>query len=468
MSSFNIFYIYKNFKILMKILKHKWFLISYAVILLCVIFTSNSWKMYKEYPYQFNYGNDVNQYYSYLPSAVIHNDLSMSYYNERGFWLVSDSNGVPLQKMTMGMSILYSPFFLVGHFVALNTSYKADGYSKPYSNALKVGTYIYVTIGLFLLYLALLYFFSPIISSLSILLIFLGTNLFYYTLGEGEMTHSYLFFLFSVIIINTIKWFESYKVKNIMFFAIAFGMSVLIRPTSALIFIFILFYALNKINLITLFRERYKLIIGAIFLFFIPLFFQMLYWKVYGGSWMRWSYGDESFYFLTPHIKEFLIGYRKGWFVYTPLMIFSVFGMVFLGKKIPAMKWSIPIIVVLAIYILSSWWCWWFGGSFGSRSMVEYYAFLIFPLAAFIDKIWNVKVINYSFIFIFLFTIFFNILGTHKKNWWEIHWDSMSKQSFWYTFSRISLNEEEKKELETLHIYPDYENAKKGLPERKE
>ena len=44
----------------------------------------------------------------------------------------------------------------------------------------------------------------------------------------------------------------------------------------------------------------------------------------------------------------------------------------------------------------------------------------------------------------------------------------MSKESFWYTFSKIGLNEEEKKLLEILHSSPDYENARKGLPERKE
>ena len=452
----------------MKILKHKWFLTSFAVIVLCVIFTSNSWKMFKEYPYQFNYGNDVNQYYSYLPSAVIHDDLSMSYYNERGYWLVADTNGVPLQKMTMGMSLLYSPFFMVGHTVALNSRYKADGYSKPYSTSLKIGTYLYVTIGLFLLYLCLLYFFSPVISALSILLIFLSTNLFYYTLCEGEMTHSYLFFLFSVIIFKTIKWFETYKTKNILFLGLAFGMSVLIRPTSALMFVFIVFYALSKTNITDLIKSQYKIILAAVILFFIPLFFQMLYWKIYGGNWMRWSYGEESFYFSSPHIMEFLVGYRKGWLVYTPVMIFAIIGMFLLKKKIPAMKWSIPIISFLAIYILSSWWCWWFGGSFGSRSMVEYYALLIFPLAAFIDKISTIKYLNYSFIFIFGFTIFYNILGTDKKIWSELHWDSMSKESFWYTFSKIGLNEEEKKLLEILHSSPDYENARKGLPERKE
>ncbi|MEN8927264.1 MAG: glycosyltransferase family 39 protein [Flavobacteriales bacterium] len=451
----------------MKTFKLTWFFIAYAVIVVFSFFTYNSWNSFRDYPYQFKYGHDINQYYSYLPSGVIDKDFSMQKSKERGYWLVADSNGIPLQKMTLGMSILYSPFFLLGHTVALNSDYKADGYSKPYSVSLKIGTYLYVSIGLYLLYLTLLYFFRPIISAVSIVLIFLSTNLFYYTLCEGEMSHSYLFLLFAVVILNTLKWFENYQTKNLLFLGLAFGMSVLIRPTSALLFVFILLYAINKVNLVTLIKEKFRVLSLAISLFFIPLFCQMVYWKIYGGTWMRWSYGDESFYFTSPHILEFVFGYRKGWLIYTPIMIFSILGMFLLKKKVPGMKWSIPIITVLAIYILSSWWCWWFGGGFGSRSMVEYYALLIFPLAAFIDKIAKIKYLNYSFILIFGFTIFYNVLATHKKNWWELHWDSMSKESFWYTFSRMGLDGAEKKMLESLHINPDYENARKGEAERK-
>lgn len=392
----------------------------------------------------------------------------MSSSGEREYWLVSDSNGIPLQKMTMGMSLLYSPFFLIGHSVALNSNYEADGYSKPYSFSLRVGTYVYVSIALYLIYLSLLYFFKPWISALSILLIFLSTNLFYYTLCEGEMTHSYLFFLFSVMILNTIKWFETFKVKNLFFLALAFGMAVLIRPTSVLMFVFILFYAMNKTNLLDLLKQHVKPIILAVILFCIPFFLQMIYWKIYGGTWMRWSYSDERFYFSSPHIIDFLFSYRKGWLLYTPIMVFSIIGLFFLKKKVPAMRFSIPIVLVLAIYILSSWWCWWFGGSFGSRSMVEYYALLIFPLAAFIDKVSTIKLLNYSFIVIFGFTTFYNLLGTDKKTWSELHWDSMSKESFWFTFSRINMNQKDKKTLETLYDYPNYEKARKGLSEREE
>ena len=452
----------------MKILKHKWFLATYLVIVVFIYLTSNSWKIHKEYPYQFTYGSDVNQYYSYLPALFIHGDLSMNYPNERGYWLVGDSNQPKLQKMTCGMAIMYSPFFLVGHSIAKLSDAKADGYTKPYSISLRIGTYIYVSIGLYLLYLSLLCFFKPWISTISILLIFISTNLFYYSFSEAEMSHSYLFFLFSVVIYYTLKWTRNHQKQFLYYVALALGMAVLIRPTSIVVVLFPLLYVWsNKESIKALFQNKLSLIISIV-LFFIPIFIQMLYWKVYGGTWMRWSYGDEHFYFSNPHVIDFLFSYRKGWFVYTPIMIFSIVGLLFLPKKIKGMKWSIPIILVLAIFILSSWWCWWFGGSYGSRSMVEFYALLIFPLAAFIEKISQIKYINYAFVLVFGFTTFYNVLGHHKKTWWQLHWDSMNKESFWYTFSRMDMTMEEKKEFESLLSAPDYENARKGMEEREE
>ena len=147
-------------------------------------------------------------------------------------------------------------------------------------------------------------------------------------------------------------------------------------------------------------------------------------------------------------------------------MLFTLIGLIWLPKKIPAMKLSIALITGLAVYILSSWWCWWFGGSFGSRAMVEFYAFLIFPLAVFIEKIAKIRYINYAFILVFIFTTFYNILGTHKKTWWQLHWDSMTKEAFWITFSEIDLSWENKQKFDKSFRTPDDENAKKGLPER--
>lgn len=40
------------------------------------------------------------------------------------------------------------------------------------------------------------------------------------------------------------------------------------------------------------------------------------------------------------------------------------------------------VILAIATYLFASWWAWWFGGAFGHRSYVEYYALLALPFAS--------------------------------------------------------------------------------------
>lgn len=450
----------------MRIFRHKWFLLAFSAIILLVGFTSKSWKIHQEYPYQFTYRNDVNQYYCYLPALFIYKDLSFKFKNDRLYWLTEDENWVALPKMTMGMSLLYSPFFIVGHAVAKVSSFPADGYSLPYSYSIRIGTYIYVSIALYLLYLSLLRFFKPWVSAASIFLIFASTNLFYYSVGEAEMSHSYLFFLYSVIIYNTLKWNEQKKNKNLILLSLSMGMCVLIRPTS------ILFSSLPLIYLFwTKDNRRWVLnhvivLLFSLIIFLFPIFLQMLFWKVYGSGWIRWSYRNEGFFFDNPHVLEFIFGYRNGWLLYTPLMAFALISIFVLPQKLKRMKYAVLFILPCAIYILSSWWCWWFGGSYGSRAMIEFYALLVFPLAAGIQFISKYNYSKYLFFILFVGTSFYNVWGMHKKTNHELHWDSMSKEAFWYTFSRLKLEGEERDELESLYKQPDYENARKGLVER--
>lgn len=451
----------------MRIFHHNWFLVAFLAITLLVGFTSRSWKIHQEYPYQFTYRNDVNQYYCYLPALFVYKDLSFKFKNDRLYWLTEDENWIALPKMTMGMSLMYSPFFLIGHGVAMISDYPPDGYSLPYSISIRIGTYIYVSIGLFLLYLSLLRFFKPWVSSLSVFLIFASTNLFYYTMGEGEMSHSYLFFLYSVVIYSTLQWNELKNNYSIILIGLAMGLSVLIRPTSIL-FAFLplvhFFYSKENRNWI---KKNRGILLFSLISFFAPIFLQMLFWKIHGSGWIRWSYRNEGFFFDNPHFLEFLFGYRNGWLLYTPIMVLALLAVFILPKKMKPMKWAIFFIVPSAVYILSSWWCWWFGGSYGSRPMIEFYALLIFPLAAGIQFFSSKKMIKVLMVFLFFSTCFYNILGMHKKTNHELHWDSMSKESFWYTFSKMKLTGEERQHLEKLYKQPDYDNARKGLIERK-
>ena len=63
---------------------------------------------------------DVTSYYSYLPAAFIHHDVTLeftrrgtdkNYEENHQFWYQTAPNGSRVIKTTMGMAILYSPFF---------------------------------------------------------------------------------------------------------------------------------------------------------------------------------------------------------------------------------------------------------------------------------------------------------------------------------------------------------------------
>jgi len=63
-----------------------------------------------------------------------------------------------------------------------------------------------------------------------------------------------------------------------------------------------------------------------------------------------------------------------------------------IGYGLKQKKFQSPamlLIFIVITYVFASWWAWWFGGAFGHRSYVEYYALLAIPLAGLIQKIFS-------------------------------------------------------------------------------
>jgi hypothetical protein len=89
----------------------------------------------------------------------------------------------------------------------------ADGYSTPYQIALFLSAFIFTIIGIFLFRKILLHFFDDKITAITILLIGLGTNYFFQTGLDGTMPHNFLFTLNCIIVLLTIKWHQSQKIK---------------------------------------------------------------------------------------------------------------------------------------------------------------------------------------------------------------------------------------------------------------
>jgi hypothetical protein len=141
-------------------------------------------------------------------------------------------------------------------------------------------------------------------------------------------------------------------------------------------------------------------------------------------------------------------------------MALALVGVVLLFKKQKQFSWAILVFTIVNMYVIFSWWCWWYGGSYGMRPMIDSYGMLAIPMGLFFSEIYNYRKYLYKIaVVISMFLIIQNLFFMRKYRRGSIHWDSMTKEAFWYSYSRISPLSDYWEYLEQ----PDYEKAKQGI-----
>ncbi|PLX18985.1 MAG: hypothetical protein C0599_11420 [Salinivirgaceae bacterium] len=414
---------------------------------------------------------DIKSYYAYLPATIIHGDVHLDFLKEYDahyndyFWPSKLENGNKLIITSMGLSMLYAPFFMTAHIFASISSYDANGYSYPYAYALIYSILFYVMLGFIMLRKILLRYFDDFTTTLTLIVVYFGTNLFYYSLYI-PMTHAYNFALYAAFILYTIKWHKNSKLKSSIILGVLYGLLSLVRPTNALIVFLFILYDIKSFKdladkvLFFLRKWKYVLIIAAMtFVIWIP---QMLYWKEITGHYIYYSYGIKkaSFFWDNPQLFNALFSFRKGWLVYTPVMVFALAGIWFLIKKPKEFLVPILIIVPLYIYVQSSWWSWWFGGGYGNRAFVDFYGLLAIPLAAFIQNTKNKNHFwRYSIIGIMSFVILLNSWNIVRYNHVSIHYYWNSSASYLENIFHVKPSGRYWRTIP----YPDYDKARKGV-----
>jgi hypothetical protein len=413
---------------------------------------------------------DIISYYAYLPATFIYEDVTLQFTNNYSgphkyvFWPSEAPNGGKVIKTSMGLSFLYAPFFLIGHIAAFLSGADTGGFSAPYKFFLMMGTVFYLMLGLFFLRKLLKRYFNEWITATTLIATVIATNLYYYASIESLMPHVYNFTLIILYLWCTIKWYSNPSIKYTILLGLLTGIISLIRPTNCMVALIFALYNLKnwgdvKQRAILLFSNYHKLLLMVVLCFIVWLP-QLLYWKKVTGTWWYYSYGDEHFFFTNPQIIKGLFGFRKGWFLYTPVMLFAIAGIPLLFIRLKEYAWLITIYLALSIYIVLSWWAWWYGGCFGARPFIDLYGLLAFPLALSLKWICEQqKVIKYGLIFIFAF---FSVKGVHhtvQYYYGSIHWDSMTSRAYFDSYFRIHPS----RRFESLLEHPDYKMAKKNI-----
>jgi hypothetical protein len=295
--------------------------------------------------------------------------------------------GYVIIQYTYGTALMELPFFLVAHAYEKVRGSEANGFSSSYRNLIKISTAFYAFLGLLLTYKTLRRYFIPIYSLLGVVLIFLGTNLFWFTLLQSGMSHIPLFFLYAVLVYFTIKVHDKPLLRYFLIIGFAAGIITITRPSDILCLLIPLLYNVYSRNtfkekLVFIKTNKLKILAAGI-AFIIPAIPQMIYWKALTGSFLYYSYADQTFNWTDPKIINGLFYFANGWLPYSPIMTFSILGM-FLYRSIKNWAWCIWILFPAYVYVIYSWFGYNYIGGLGSRPMIHLYPLLAIPFTAFI------------------------------------------------------------------------------------
>lgn len=413
---------------------------------------------------------DVSGYYMYLPALFIYKDLKKCGFRDSVLQKYAPtpdfqqaflhSGGNYIMKYSSGQALMLSPFFGAGHLVAKTSgSYEADGFSRPYQLAISIGMLLYCFLGLFVLRKVLLAFFPDHVVAITLAALVLGSNYFNYASIDSAMTHNTLFTVYALILFFVARFYKNPGITGAVMIGLLTGLATLTRPTEMISLLLPLLWNVGSINDLRtrlqffLRKFHYPLVMGLCFLLVCSI--QLFYWKWVSGQWLVYSYQNEGFDWLHPHIKNCLVSYRSGWLTYSPLMILSILGFIPLHKNLKSLFWPVAVFSLLFMYICFSWQTWWYGGSLGQRAMIQSYPVLSFPLAGMISfLIQKNRVVRLLTILFLSICICYTLWFTHQAHRGGLfRAGEMNRAYFWAIIGRSKVDEDVYTLLDNKDLY---------------
>jgi hypothetical protein len=381
--------------------------------------------------------SDSEGYYLYLPAVFVYGSFENLPIRTTYEYKPFPGTKKIATRFTYGVALMMLPFWAVAH--AFRTiilgKIAIEPYAIEYGIAILFGSCLYLTLGLFFLYKTLkLHFLNFRTVQYTLIIILLSTNLLYYAVHAPATSHIYSFFLVSMLLWLLPKFWRidsssktlAKDYSTTLGIGVVIGLLILIRPTHLIFLPFCLFFnvttftdLIERIRFVFKNYLKYLLITIICAILWLP---QLFYWRYLTGNFIYYSYGELGFpNWLNPRIVSVFLHICNGFLIYSPAMFFALVGL-FQTAWLNKLNGRIILIVFSAIaYICASWWCWWFGQSYGYRAFIDFYPLLALGLASYIDKqikstnTW-VRYANYCF---FILCIFVNLRLTTTPFQWH-------------------------------------------------
>lgn len=363
-------------------------------------------------------------------------------------------NGKIVNKYYAGTALLMMPFYGLASLVSKLANMPIDGYNIVFQYAAAFAATFYLALGLLLVNALLRSFaITKPIRVLTILSLMLGTNLFYYAFLHPAHSHVYSFAAIAGFAYAARLFMLYGRTKALYSMGLMLGIVALIRPTNLLLVLLIPFFAPDfqtvKQRFQGLFKKPLKTLVALLF-FLLFFSIQIIFNYLQTGEFILYTYKNEGFHFLQPATLSFLFSYRKGFFVYTPLMLLLFSGFIVLYRHSKFQAWWLSGFLLVVVYFLSSWWNWFFGDSFGMRAMIDYYPIFAVLLALGFSALSKIKAGKIFLALFLLMVVPLNLVQAYQYEVGILHSDSMNKEKYWYVF---------------LKTDPEYRNVLGSQPE---
>lgn len=408
---------------------------------------------------------DTFGYYLYLPATLIHGDPGLydpafayevidKYQSSSTFYQVSaNPQGGMIIKYTSGLALIFLPGFIISHLVALSSAFPADGFSLPYQYSVLFTGILFMIMGMVVMRKVLLRFFTDKMTTLLLLFLYAGTNLFYIATHHATI-HNFLFSLYALLLWLVIRWHEKPGKRRSLQLGLVMGFIIMIRPSEAVcVFLPLLWGVYDRHSLkqkLALLRSRFPLLLLTALGMLIALSPQLVYWKAFTGKILHYSYDNpgEGFDWGSPYLLQVLFSFRKGWLVYTPMMVFALAGFYFTYNKKREIFYPLLVFTLLNLYVVSSWTTWWYASSFGQRALVQSYAVLVIPMGYFFSAVSSMgrkrAVVIFSIAGLF---VVLSLFQTWQYTRGIIHPQNMTREYYFAVFGRMKQPDEQLQNL---------------------
>ena len=435
-----------------KVLNSKWFVIgSFAVFLYILGHFADKYYGYTTKDKTLtNICSDGCGYYAYLPQYFIYpKDKHFSFFekvnkihperpNEPN-WISCNGNH-KVDKYYIGYAVMQSPFFLATHTIQKIVHNQTTGYSLGYRIGVTISALFYWLLGsVFLFKFLKLFSISNFNSLITIAAISFGTNLSFFTTHYSTFSHTTSYFLIaSFLLLAKLVLVSNYKIKrNLLLLSVVMALICITRPPNIIIILFVPFLSNNfldfKLRFLAILKENYKLLVFGAFFAFLIIAIQLKVTFDQIGEIRLVTYSNEWFSeWKTPHIISVLFGYNKGFFIYAPVMLLIIPGLIYVFFSNRYLFFGYVIVFSLIIYMTASWHSWDYGSGFGMRPLIDFLPLICLPIAFLFQKAKIIYYIIFSIIGISCVYVFqFYFYQIEKA---IIDTNNVTEEDFWKTF----------------------------------